>query len=259
MGTATVFRTRVILVLGRRIVGTGLPSAPFDETLASMATEQAVPEKVRGTNQMARLPLVLSGVLLASFVLTLATTPAGTLNWFLEVGPGLVGMVVLAATFRRFPLSRFVYVCVFLHILVLVFGAQWTYALNPFGEWMKGAFGFSRNNYDKIGHFAQGFFPVFVISEVLLRTTPLRSRGWIGFLSVSVALAISAFYEMFEWWSAVLLDPEGGDKFLGTQGYVWDAQSDMFMCLIGAVVGYVALGWIHARSMQRLDVQGSKR
>lgn len=209
-------------------------------------------EKVRGTNEMAKLPLALAAVLVVLFALTLATTPAGTRNWFLEVGPGLVGMSALAATFRRFPMSRFVYVCVFLHILVLVFGAQWTYALNPFGEWMKGAFGFSRNNYDKIGHFAQGFFPVFVISEVLLRATPLRSRGWVGFLSISVALAISALYELFEWGAAVLLDPQGGDKFLGTQGYVWDAQSDMLMCLIGATLGYLALGWIHRRSIERL-------
>ena len=242
------------MVMGRRmgVTETRLLPGEFSETLVPMATELQSPEKVRGTNAMARLPLALGGVLLGSFALTLATSPAGTLNWFLEVGPGLAGMIVLAATFRRFPMSRFVYVCVFLHILVLVFGAQWTYALNPLGEWMKGAFGFSRNNYDKIGHFAQGFFPVFVISEVMMRTTPLRSRGWVGFLSVSVALAVSAFYEMFEWWSAVLLDPEGGDKFLGTQGYVWDAQSDMFMCLIGAILGYVALGWLHRRSMRRL-------
>lgn len=207
---------------------------------------------LRGTPEEARWPLVLAAVLLPVLVLTLLTSPAGRLNWLLEVGPGLAGMVVLAATFRRFPMSRWVYACVFLHVLVLTYGGYYTYALTPLGNWMRDTFVLSRNPYDRLGHFAQGFFPAFIIREVLLRLTPLRRGGWLSFLTGATALAISAFYELLEWWAALALDPEGGDKFLGTQGDIWDAQWDMFLCLCGAGVAMAVFGRSHLRSVETL-------
>lgn len=207
---------------------------------------------VPGTREEARLPLVLAAVLAPVLLWTLLTCQAGRFNWLLEVGPGLIGMAVLAATFRRFPFSRWVYVCVFLHVLVLTYGGYYTYALAPLGNWARDTFGLSRNPYDRVGHFAQGFFPAFIVREVLLRRTPLRPGGWLAFLTGSVCLAISAAYELLEWWAALLLDPEGGDKFLGTQGDIWDAQWDMFMCLCGATVALAFFGRAHLRSVRRL-------
>jgi putative membrane protein len=207
---------------------------------------------VRGTREEARLPLGLAAVLAPLLLWTLLTCEAGRLNWLLETGPGLVGMAVLAATFRRFPFSRWVYVCVFLHVLVLTYGAYYTYALTPLGNWARDTFHLSRNPYDRLGHFAQGFFPAFIILEVLLRRTPLRPGGWLNFLTGAVALAISAVYELLEWWAALVLDPEGGDKFLGSQGDIWDAQWDMFLCGCGATLALLLFGRAHLRGVRRL-------
>ena len=222
------------------------------EPSADAVVSSSVFPPVRGTKEEARFPLLLAGVLAPILLLTLVFSPAGRLNWLLETGPGLVGMVVLAATFRRFPMSRWVYVCVFLHILVLTYGGYYTYALTPLGNWARDTFGLMRNPYDRLGHFVQGFFPAFIIREVLLRGTPLRRGGWLNFLTGSVALAISAFYELLEWWAALLLDPEGGDKFLGTQGDIWDAQWDMFLALCGATVAMAVFGRAHLRSVEKL-------
>lgn len=212
---------------------------------------------VQGTREEARLPLVLLAILVPILLFTLIMSPEGRLNWLLETGPGLIGIAVLAGTFRRFPMSRWIYVCVFLHVLVLTYGAYYTYALTPLGNWARDTFHLSRNPYDRLGHFVQGFFPAFIIREVLLRLTPLRRGGWLNFLTGSVALAISACYEFIEWWSALLLDPEGGDKFLGTQGDIWDAQWDMFMCLIGATVAMIFFSRAHGRSLEQLVARGS--
>lgn len=216
-------------------------------------------QPLEGTLAQARLPLALAAVLLLVLAGTFVTTPEGQLNWLMETGPGLAGMVALAVTYRRFPLSRLVYVGVFVHVLILAYGGFYTYAKAPLGEWMKVAFGFSRNNYDKLGHFAFGFFPLFILREVLLRVTPLKKGGWLNFILVNVVLGWAALYEFVEWWSAVLMDPEGGDKFLGTQGYVWDAQSDMFLAGVGAVVALWGFGWLHDRSMQALFARAPVR
>jgi len=207
---------------------------------------------VRGTSREARTPLVLGAVLVPVLLATLVFTPAGRGNWLLETGPGLLGMAALAATFRRFPMSRWIYVCVFLHVLVLTYGAYYTYALTPLGNWARDTFHLSRNPYDRLGHFAQGFFPAFIVREVLLRRTPLRPGGWLAFLTGAVCLAISACYEFLEWWAALLLDPAGGDAFLGTQGDIWDAQWDMFMCLVGASLALAFFSRAHSRSIERL-------
>ena len=208
-------------------------------------------------NSSPRLPATLGAVLLVVFAFTFFTTPEGKLNWLLEVGPGLVGLVAFAATYRRFPMTRLIYVAVFIHILILVYGGYYTYAKAPLGEWAKGAFGWSRNNYDKVGHFAFGFFPVFIVREVLLRKTKLVRDGWLVFILINVIFGFAALYELFEWGAALVLDPAGGDAFLGTQGYVWDAQSDMLYAGIGATVGLVGFSRLHDRELARLGVAGS--
>ncbi len=209
---------------------------------------------MRGNKELARLPLALAGVLLLVFAATFFTTPEGKLNWLLEVGPGLFGIAALAIAFPRFPFSRFVYVAVFVHILILVYGGFYTYAKAPLGEWAKVTFGLARNHYDRVGHFAFGFFPVFTLREVLIRVTPLKRGGWFVYVLISSILGLAAFYEFIEWWAALLLDPEGGDKFLGSQGDIWDAQWDMFLAGVGATLGLVLFARLHDRSMAKLGV-----
>jgi putative membrane protein len=200
----------------------------------------------------ARLPLLLSAALFVISVVTVWSPPAGRTSWLLEVGPGLVMVLVLAAVYRRLPLSRFVYVCVFLHIQILIYGGYYTYALTPLGEWAKQAFGFARNHYDRVGHVALGVFPSFLAREVLLRCTPLRRGGWLFFLVCSVVLAFAAFWELLEWWTALLAAPDVGVAFLGSQGDVWDAQWDMLLALLGALVALPLLSRAHDRSMARM-------
>ncbi|MBE2249211.1 MAG: DUF2238 domain-containing protein [Myxococcus sp.] len=204
-----------------------------------------------GTRDWAKLPLALGAVLVVTFVATYFTSPEGHLNWWLEVGPGVIGMAALALTFKRFPMSRLVYVGVFVHVLILVYGGFYTYAKAPLGEWAKEAFGWQRNNYDKIGHFAFGFFPVFTLREVLLRQTKLERGGWLVFLLICVILGFAALYEFIEWWGALLLDPAGGDTFLGSQGDIWDAQKDMLWAGIGATVGLLFFSKLHDASMEK--------
>lgn len=201
---------------------------------------------------MARLPLWLLGVAAVVLVYTAVDARAGRLSWFLEVAPALGGFLALGVTFGRFPMSRVVYWCVFLHTLVLAYGGMYTYANTPLGNWAKEAFGLARNHYDRVGHLALGFFPVLVIKEVLLRVTPLRRGGWLTFLVLGVVLAIAAFWELVEWWATLVAAPEVGQAFLGAQGDPWDAQWDMMLGLLGAVIGLAALGRVHDRSMERL-------
>ena len=207
---------------------------------------------MRGNKELARLPLILAALLFVLFLFTFLTTPEGRLNWLLEVGPGLFGILALAIAFPRFPMSKFVYVAVFLHILILVYGGYYTYAKAPLGEWAREAFSLKRNHYDRIGHFAFGFFPVFTLREVLQRVTELRPGKWFTFVLVSMILGFAAFYEFIEWWAALLLDPAGGDKFLGSQGDIWDAQWDMLLAGVGACVGLLTLRRVHQRSMEKV-------
>lgn len=200
----------------------------------------------------ARLPLTLVAVVLLISAATVWAPPAGRTSWFLEVGPGLAMAAVLAAVYRRLPLSHFVYVCVFLHIQILIYGGYYTYALTPLGDWAKQAFGFSRNHYDRIGHIALGVFPSFLAREVLLRCTPLVRGGWLFFLICSVVLAFAAFWELLEWWTALVAAPDVGVAFLGSQGDVWDAQWDMLLALLGALVALPTLSAVQDRSMARV-------
>lgn len=199
------------------------------------------------------LPATLGAVLLGVMLFTLLTTPEGKLNWLLEVGPGLVGLVALAVTFRRFPMTPLVYVGVFIHVLILVYGGYYTYAKAPLGEWARQAFHLARNDYDKLGHLAFGFFPVLIVREVLLRRTKLERDGWLVFILVNVILGFAALYELFEWAAALALDPAGGDAFLGTQGDVWDAQSDMLCAGIGAGAALALLSRLQDRQMREAE------
>jgi len=185
-------------------------------------------------------------------LLVSAIHPYDWLTWWLEVMPALLGVAVLIATYRRFPLTPLVYRLILLHALILILGAHYSYARVPFGFWMQDWFGFARNHYDRIGHFAQGFIPAILVREVLLRLTPLRRSGWLFFLVVCVCLALSAFYEFTEWWAA-LAGGEAADAFLGTQGDQWDTQWDMFLAMTGAILSQLLLGGVHDRALARLE------
>jgi len=177
--------------------------------------------------------------------------PYDRLTWLLEVAPVLVAVPLLAATRHRYPLTTLLYVLIFLHALVLIGGGAYTYARVPVGHWVQEWLGLSRNPYDKLGHFMQGFVPALIAREVLLRGGYVRGARMTGFLCVCVALAISAAYELIEWWSALALG-QGADEFLGTQGDPWDTQSDMFFALIGATVAIATLSSVHDRELDRL-------
>lgn len=179
--------------------------------------------------------------------------PADRTTWILEVFPIFIAAPLLLATARRFPLTPLVYRLIFVHALILMLGGHYTYAQVPLGFWMQRVFGFTRNHYDRIGHLAQGFVPAIVAREILIRRSPLRAGKWLFFIVLSVCLAISACYELIEWWSA-LIGGSAADAFLGTQGDPFDTQADMFMALIGAVAAQVLLARVHDRQIAKIGV-----
>ncbi len=205
----------------------------------------------------ARLPLALLGILAVISLLTLWSPPAGRTSWCLEVGPGLIEVAALIVVYRRLPLSHFIYVCIFLHIQILIYGGYYTYALTPLGNWAKQHFHLARNHYDRIGHLALGVVPSMLTREILLRCTPLKRGGWLFFLVCSVVLAFAAFWELLEWWTAVLAAPDVGTAFLGSQGDVWDAQWDMLLALIGALIALPLLSPTLERSMAKVPAAGT--
>jgi len=169
-------------------------------------------------------------------------------TWLLEVAPALTAAAILWFTRERFPLTRLSYVLILIHCVILMVGGHYTYAEVPLGDWIRDAFDQSRNDYDKLGHFAQGFVPAIVAREILIRKKVVNHPGWRDFLIVCVCLAISAAYELIEWWVA-LLSGEAADSFLGTQGYIWDTQSDMWLALLGAMFALVLLSRLHDRQL----------
>ncbi len=176
-------------------------------------------------------------------------------TWMLEVAPAIVAAAVLWFTRERFPLTRLTYVLILIHCIVLMVGGHYTYAEVPLGDWIRDAFDQGRNDYDKLGHFAQGFVPAIVAREILIRKKVINFAGWRDFLIVCVCLAISATYELLEWWVALLSD-EAADAFLGTQGYVWDTQSDMWFALLGAVAALILLSRWHDRQLRAAGFVG---
>ena len=177
-----------------------------------------------------------------------AIHPKDRFTWWLEVFPALIALAALVFTWTRFRFTPLVYTLVLLHCIILMVGGHYTYAEVPLFDEIKEVFALQRNHYDKLGHFAQGFVPAIVAREILLRNTIVTHRGWLFSIVISICLAISALYELVEWWVA-LLSGESAEAFLGTQGYIWDTQSDMAFALIGAVVALVLLGRVHDRQM----------
>jgi putative membrane protein len=197
----------------------------------------------------------LTLLILAGMVLVWSgVQPHDRFTWVLEVAPVLIGAPILVALRHRFRLTRLVYTLLCIHALILMVGGKYTYAEVPFGFWLQDAFGFSRNHYDRIGHFAQGFIPAMLAREVLIRRSPLRASRWLPFLVVCFCLAFSALYELIEFWTA-LATGEAAEAFLGTQGDVWDTQWDMQMALIGAVAALATLSRLHDRQLARLPAQ----
>lgn len=180
--------------------------------------------------------------------------PYDRLTWFMEVAPVLIVLPVLLATRRRYPLTTLLYLLIALHALVLIAGGSWTYARVPLGFWLQDLLAIDRNPYDKIGHFMQGFVPALAAREILLRGDYVHGRRMTAFLCTCIALAISACYELVEWAAALALG-QGADEFLGTQGDVWDTQSDMLMALIGALVSMALLARRHDRQLARMTDQ----
>ena len=187
--------------------------------------------------------VIFLGVLLWS-----GTNPKDYVTWGLEVFPAVVGGIVLWLTRERFPLTPLVYSLILVHCVILMLGGHYTYAEVPLGEWMRAALDGSRNNYDKIGHFAQGFIPMMIARELMIRLAIFNSVAWRNFFLICFCLAVSAFYELIEWWVALLSD-EAAEAFLGTQGYIWDTQSDMGWALFGAITALLLLAKVHDRQL----------
>jgi len=178
--------------------------------------------------------------------------PADGVTWGLEVFPAVIGGLVLWFTRDRFPLTPLLYVLILIHCIILMVGGHYTYADVPLGEWLREALDGTRNDYDKLGHFAQGFVPVMIARELVIRKQVFNSVRWRDFFIVSFCLGFSAFYELIEWWVA-LLSEEAADAFLGTQGYVWDTQSDMGWALLGAILALLLLSKLHDRQLSTLS------
>lgn len=176
--------------------------------------------------------------------------PKDYLTWFLEVSPAMAGALALALTYARFPLIPLVYVLILIHCLILMVGGHYTYAEVPLFDWLKEPLGFERNNYDKLGHFAQGFVPALIAREIIVRKDLINGRAWTHFFVVCFCLAFSAVYELIEWAVAVV-SGESAEAFLGTQGYAWDTQSDMGFALLGAVAALLLLAKAHDRALEQ--------
>lgn len=174
--------------------------------------------------------------------------PHDRLTWMLEVVWVVVGLPLVAFTWGRFPLSRLLSWLLVLHAVILIYGGAYTYALTPLGLWFQDAFDLARNHYDRLGHFAQGFVPAILARELLLRRTPLVRGGWLFYLVVAAALSFSAFFELIEWWAALVWGGDA-DAFLATQGDVWDTQWDMFLALCGALAAQIGLARVHDRQL----------
>ena len=196
---------------------------------------------------------------IATYVLVLLWSgirPKNYFIWFLEVLPALIGFVIITITYRRFRFTTLVYILILIHCIILMVGGHYTCAEVPLFDWLKEILDLERNNYDKVGHFAQGFIPAIIAREILIRKSVVKAYGWLNFIAVSICLALSAFYELIEWWVAVLTE-ESAEAFLGTQGYVWDTQSDMSLALTGAILALVFLSKAHNYQLESMAKQNT--
>jgi putative membrane protein len=200
------------------------------------------------TRDSARRTLAVVTVIWTIALIVSGIAPQDRLTWWLEVAPVLIALPLLLATRGAFPFTTLAYVLICIHGLILIVGGAYTYAHVPAGFWVQEWFGLERNPYDRLGHLAQGFVPAIVAREILVRTFRLAPGKFLFFITTSVCLAISAFYELIEWWGALALG-QGAHEFLGTQGDEWDTQWDMFLALVGAVVAQLLLARLHDRQI----------
>jgi putative membrane protein len=198
-----------------------------------------------------REPAVLLGIGVFALALS-AIRPHSYGTWLLEVLAALIAGPVLVLTYRRFPLTPLAYRLILAQALILMIGGHWTYAEVPAGNWLRDVLDLDRNPYDRLGHLFQGITPAIVAREILLRRTPLRPGGWLFALVVCVVLGISACWEFFEWWSA-LIGGDSADDFLGAQGDIWDTQWDMFLAMTGAILSQLAFAKLHDRQLARQE------
>ena len=186
-------------------------------------------------------------VLIWSFIF-----PKDQFTWFLEVLPVFIALFIMALTYKKFPLTPLLYTLILIHMIILMVGGHYTYAEVPLFDWIKEVFEHSRNNYDKVGHFAQGFIPAILAREILLRKHIVQgTKIWLNYIILSIILAFSAFYELLEWWVALAVG-EDAEAFLGTQGYIWDTQSDMGYALAGGIVALLLLSKLHDKQLSQV-------
>ena len=207
------------------------------------------------------MTVTFNRILLAAFIAVLAWSlvrPHDYFTWFLESFPALIGIIIVIALRRRFPLTPLLLVLLTIHACILMVGGHYTYAEVPLGFWMRDLIHTARNDYDRIGHFAQGFVPALVAREVLIRRRVVRGRGWLYFIIVSICLAISAAYELLEWRVSIATGSKG-DAFLGTQGDVWDTQEDMATALVAALIAPLLLGRLHDRQVAVIENRSAAR
>jgi putative membrane protein len=193
--------------------------------------------------------------LLAIFTISLVASvinPKEGFTCFLEIIPAIIGFLILAFTFKKFRFTNFTYTLILIHCIILFIGGHYTYAEVPFFDYIKEIFHQSRNNYDKVGHFAQGLVPAMIVRELFIRKEVINNKSFFNFIIVCICLAISATYEFIEWFVS-LATGEGGDAFLGTQGYVWDTQSDMLFATIGAIFGLILFSKIQDKQIQNIN------
>jgi putative membrane protein len=196
----------------------------------------------------------LMALLVAMFLVLIWSVfyPHNIFVWSLEVAPIFIALPILVFTYPKFPLSNLLYLLILIHAVILMVGGHYTYAEVPMFNWLRDEFDLSRNYYDRVGHFAQGFVPAMVAREVLIRNQVVSSRRWLFFIVCCICLSISACYEFVEWWVAVASGTDA-DSFLATQGDIWDTQWDMFIALIGAITAQLSLSKIHDISMHKLE------
>jgi putative membrane protein len=204
-----------------------------------------------------RYPAALLAAVLAVLVWS-GIAPHDRFTWLLEVAPTMAGLAILIPTRHRFPMTPLVYTLIAIHMIILCVGGKYTYALVPAGNWLRDAWHLSRNHYDRLGHVAQGFVPAMIARELFIRLKVVRTVSWRTFIIVCVCLAISACYELVEWIVA-LVSGEASDSFLGTQGDLWDTQTDMALAFAGAILALATLPRWHDRQLERLQRAESAR
>lgn len=209
------------------------------------------------TAKLSSLAILWLGLFSAVFIWS-AIEPKDHFTWFLEVVPALIGLGFLIYTRGSFPLTTLTYVLILIHCLILMVGGHYTYAEVPLFNQLAELMGSSRNNYDKVGHFAQGFIPAIVAREIFIRQAVINSKRWMNFLIICFCLGFSAFYELIEWWVA-LTSGEDAEAFLGTQGYVWDTQSDMGTALFGAITALISLSYIHDKQLHLMGIEAEDK